>query len=229
MQTRSSEKELIDLGPSYYTLEEYTDCLKKLGSIGRILGGNRASLAHFNKLKKTPTSILDVGCGGGDFTRVLAKKYKSAQIVGIDFSAPAITYAKKHLDNTKYPNISFLVPDTLELNYPANCFDVVTATLVCHHMTDSELIEFLKKSVQVAKKAVILNDLHRHPVAYYSYFFLAPKLFKNRLITHDGLISIKRGFKKNEWVSLLKEAHIPPSKYSITWEFPFRWIVTITR
>jgi 2-polyprenyl-3-methyl-5-hydroxy-6-metoxy-1,4-benzoquinol methylase len=227
MRTRSLEKELIDLGPDYYNFEEYSDCLKKLGSIGNVLGGNRASILAFNKLSIDPVSILDVGCGGGDFTRLLAKKYNKAQVVGIDFSKEAINCAKNHPENKDLANLSFEVPSTLELNQQSKSFDIVTATLVCHHMNDNQLVDFLKRAAIVAKKAIILNDLHRHSLAYFSYYCIAPLFFRNRLITHDGLISIKRGFIKKEWISYLKNAGFKPSQYTISWEFPFRWIITI--
>lgn len=227
MRSRSQEKEYIDLGSEFYTKEEYRDCLKKLGSVGRLLGGNLATLSAFKKLKHEPTTILDVGCGGGDFTRLLAKKYPQAEVVGIDYSKAAIEYAKEQPQNVKLPNLTFKVPDTLELNAPLKSFDVVTATLVCHHMTDQELVDFLVRAANVARKAIILNDLHRHPLAYLSYFILNPILFRNRLITHDGLLSIKRSFTRSDWISYLHKAGFKEYQYTIKWKFPFRWIITI--
>lgn len=224
MQKRSEEKEWIDLGFEYYTLDEYHDCLKQLGQVGKLLGGNKACLSAFNSLKENPKSILDVGCGGGSFTRILAKKYLKAQITGIDFSKSAIEYAKSQKNPS---NIKFEVPETLELNAEPKSFDVVTATLVCHHMNDAQLIEFLKRAKKVAKKAIILNDLHRHSLAYFSYYFLNSLLFHNRLIHHDGLISIKRSFIKSDWISYLEKAGFTPDQYTIKWKFPFRWIITI--
>jgi len=221
---RSNEKELIDMGSEFYTPEEYDDCLKKLGAVGRFLGGNAAILSAFNKLKNEPASILDVGCGGGYFTRLLAYKYPKAKIIGIDYSSKAIEHAKR---NKSLPNLSFEVPKTLELNAREKSFDVVTATLVCHHMSDSELVDFLKRAAITARKAIIINDLHRHPVAYFTYFIIARPLFRNRLITHDGLLSIKRSFIKKEWISYLQKAGFKQDQYTIKWKLPFRWIITI--
>lgn len=223
MKFRSEKKELIDLGSEFYTAQEYDDCLKKLGDVGRFLGGNSAGLSAFNQLKIKPQSILDVGCGGGYFTNILAKKFPQAKVTGIDYSSKAIEHAKKH----NSPNLSFHVPTTLELNIPEKSVDIITATLVCHHMNDTELIDFLKRAKTSARKKVIINDLHRHPIAYFFYGLIAPILFRNRLITHDGLISIKRSFTKNEWVSYLKKAGFNKDQYTIKWKFPFRWIITI--
>lgn len=225
MQKRSQEKELIDLGDKFYTKEEYRDCLKQLGRVGKLLLGNRAALSAFNRISVLPTSILDVGCGGGSFTRLLAKKYTSAQVIGIDFSKEAIIYANQELQKQPIPNLTFKVPETLELTAPPKSFDLITATLVCHHMNDDELVDFLLRAKEIAIKYIIINDLHRHPLAYLSYKLIASLAFKNRLITHDGLISIKRSFVKNDWIKTLKKAKI--LNYTIKWKFPFRWIITI--
>ena len=68
---------------------------------------------------------------------------------------------------------------------------------------------------------MIIHDLHRHYVAYWFYKLFSPILFRNRLITHDGLISIKRGFTRKEWHSALNKAGL--TNYTLKWCFPFRW------
>lgn len=227
LTTRSLQKEWIDLGPSHYTLDEYRDCLIKLDQVGRFLGGDRASWWAFNQLPTTPQSILDVGCGGGLFTMRLAEHYPQAHVIGIDLSPEAIAFAQLQAKQTALKNVSFLIPESAELHYPAKSFDIVTSTLVCHHLTDQELIHFLKHSYRIAKQAVILNDLHRHVLALGGFACLSPLLFFNRLITHDGLLSIRRAFKYADWVRYLQEAGIPLDHCSITWHWAFRWIVMI--
>jgi len=225
---RSEEKELIDLGPTHYGIGEYHDCMRQLGRVGRLLGGNRATLSAFKQLKQPPLSILDVGCGGGDTARLLANHYPASKVDGIDFSEEAIHVARNHPDNIHYPHLSFSSPKILELNYPPQSYDVVTATLVCHHMTDEQLVDFLQRAIKIAKKAIIINDLHRHPIAYSAYKVIAPLLFNNRLITHDGLISIKRGFIKEEWIKYLTQAGFNRQQWRISWKWAFRWTIHIT-
>lgn len=223
---RSYKPELIDLGTSYYTHEEYEDCLHQLSRIGRFLGANKATLEAFHKVKNTQ-SILDVGCGGGHFTMQLAKQFPKVQVTGIDISLPAIELAQKALAKTQMRNIKFEIPPSPQLMLPSNSFDVVTFTLVCHHLNDEQLIDFLKRSYRVAKKSIIINDLHRHWIAYMGFALIAGPFFSNRLIFHDGLLSIKRAFKKDDWINYLKAAEIPLEQCSITWHWPFRWLVCI--
>lgn len=226
MKKRSYQKEWIDLGAGHYTKEEYNDCLRQLERVGKWLGGDRATLRAFQELPKAPRSILDVGCGGGFLTRKLAERYPEAEVVGIDIDPLAIDYANQH--SGPHPkNLRFEHRTAKELADPLNCYDVVTTTLVCHHMDDKTLTSFLKKATGVAREALILNDLHRHWLAWGSFALIAPLLFHNRLITHDGLLSIRRAFKKEDWINLLETSGIAPERTSLDWFFPFRWIVKV--
>lgn len=226
---RSDKKELIDLGEPYYTPSEYDHCLEELDRIGIYLGGDRATLWAFDQLPRTPTSIVDFGCGGGGFTMKLAKQYPDAQVMGYDISASAVKYARNKCQQ-KYPNLSnihWIVPASTDLKYLPDQFDVITATLVCHHLSDEELINFLKFAYKKASQAIILNDLHRSLTASLGFGLLAPLLFRNRLIIQDGSLSIKRGFIRRDWISYLTAAEIPLERCSITWHWAFRWIIRI--
>ena len=229
MSKRSYQPEWLDLGLPYYTKQEYADCMNQLDKVGRLLGGDKATLSIFRKKKLAPDSILDVGCGGGQFSLKLAQNFPNAQVLGIDINSQAIEIAKTHLRLTQphLTNMTFKVPPSPQLNYPDRSFDVIVATLVCHHLNDEELIDFLKNSYRVARKAVIINDLHRNFLATTGFGLIAPFLFRNRIVFHDGLLSIKRAFTKADWVTYLTAAGIPPEKYRITWHWAFRWIVFI--
>lgn len=213
MKTRSDKKELLDLGPGHYSKEEYEDCLTKLALINKILGMRRESLKLINQIR--PKTILDVGCGGGEFLWQVAKSYPTIDCLGIDISEEAINYAQK------YACENLLFSKQLELENA----DLIFATLVCHHMPDVELVDFLADAYQHANMAVVIHDLQRSHLSKFLYSFLAPLLFQNRLITHDGLISIERSFRRKDWKRLLHLANI--DNIDISWRFPFRWEVIL--
>ncbi len=208
---RSMELEILDTGE--YTKEEYFDCLKRLGEVGRILGGDRASLKTLRRVAPDASSILDVGCGGGDFLARL--RDRGLHLKGIDLNPLAIEYARQ-----QHPGIDF-THEALE-DIPSNSVDVVISTLVCHHLTDKQLTRFISECRRVARRKVILNDLHRHPIASFLYRLIAPPLFRNRLITHDGALSIERAFTRADWIRLLG-----PLSHTLRWHFPFRWVVVL--
>lgn len=222
---RSYELEILDLGPSHYSQSEYNDCLVQLARIGKFLGGNKATLQALYNLPTIET-ILDVGCGGGQFAIKVAREFPGIVIKGIDLSSQAIEFANARLQEKNLANVQFEVSSSLT-SFASNTFDVVTSTLVCHHLNDDQLIDFLKQSYLIAKQAVIINDLHRHWLAYLGFGLIAALFFPNRLIYHDGLLSIKRAFKKHEWIEYLKAAEIPLEKCCLTWHWAFRWIVRI--
>lgn len=229
MKIRSSEPEIIDLGPSYYTQEEYDDCLIKLDGIGRWLGGDRATFAALKELDRPPDSILDVGCGGGLFTMRLARRYPHAKIVGIDLNPSAIDFAKRRMQMLKNPPANLIFETRMEgqLAEPAKSYDVVLSTLVCHHLSDDHLIDFFARTHHIAKKKVIINDLHRHPLAYVLFKMIGPIFFPNRLVQNDGLLSIRKAFTREELYDLFERAGLRPSQCSINWCWAFRWLAAI--
>lgn len=218
---RSYEKEIMDVGP--YTREEYDDCLKKLALINTLLGGFRAVKMALKQIN--PTSILEVGCGGGYLAQHMHRWFKEASVLGIDIEEKAVAHALKQSFSK---NVTFQRQEDTSLKFPANSFDTVTTMLVCHHMTDEELIHFLQESYRIASRAVVINDLQRHFLAYAS-FTLIGKLFGNRLIWNDGRISIKRAFRKNDWTALLEKAGFKKEQYTLKWDFAFRWTLTLRK
>lgn len=224
MKERSKEKELMDKGPAFYTPEEYADCLKILFKVNKLMGFFNSTV---QLLKQFPNnaSLLDIGCGGGLFLLHLSRYYPSMKMLGMDVSETAIDQARNEISRLKKSNVEFQLQNQLALDLLPNSVDIVLVTLVCHHIDDEELIGFLQNAWHAARNAVIINDLHRHRLAYWFYKKISPILFRNRLITHDGLVSIQRSFTRAELHHLLKQAGI--SHYEIKWGFPFRWQVVL--
>ncbi len=224
MKARSKEKELIDLGPDFYTPDEYAECLKILFEVNKLMGFFNSTV---KALKQFPidSSLVDIGCGGGLFLLHLSQSYPHMSLLGMDVSEAAIEQAQHELMRWKTKNTQFELQNQLALELPKNSVDIVLTTLVCHHIDDDDLVGFLQNAHQAARRAVIINDLHRHPIAYWFYKYTSPILFRNRLITHDGLVSIQRSFTRAELTCVLKKANI--TNYQIKWGFPFRWQVIL--
>jgi len=192
--------------------------------VNKLLGFFSGTVKILNSISKKST-LLDVGCGGGLFLLHLNNVFPQIKMLGMDISAAAINDANQSLQcwQAKNPDIcvSFQLQEQSQLNCYQNSFDIILSTLVCHHLTNDELVIFLQQAYLAAGTAVIINDLHRHRLAYWLYGLVSPLLFRNRLITHDGLISIRRGFTRVEWQRLLQQAGI--KNYQLKWCFPFRW------
>ncbi|MDR3492274.1 MAG: methyltransferase domain-containing protein [Gammaproteobacteria bacterium] len=217
---RSEEKEILDLGLGYYTQIEYEACMKKLFVVNQFFGffySTRSLLKKFTNL----TSIADIGCGSGLFLLNLSQYFPEVKMHGIDISAEAIDLANS-LKSNYSDNVNFNLQELSTLE--PESVDVVISTLVCHHLSHDELVKFFNQTFSAAKQAVIINDLHRHKLAYFFYKIMSP-IFRNKLIYHDGLISIRRGFTRKELQLILQSTSI--KNYQIKWCFPFRWRIIL--
>jgi 2-polyprenyl-3-methyl-5-hydroxy-6-metoxy-1,4-benzoquinol methylase len=92
----------------------------------------------FNRLRKdgigiTLQKILDVGCGGGDWTRYFAELIGSTEnIAGIDLSSHRIERAKK-----LNPGIRYYLGDIVNLSYSKE-FNIITAIDVFSHLNTED-------------------------------------------------------------------------------------------
>ena len=225
---RSDATEIMD----DFTLEGelFRDTLDKLETINRLLGGNGVTINGIKKLiqdqpKDKKITIVDLGCGHGDILRDVAKfgrkKGYTFQLIGIDANQDAIDYANEL--STEYPELSFQPIDIFSEDFQELDFDVVLCTLFAHHFKDDELISFFKPTLKNAKLGIVVNDLHRHKLAYY-LFKIIGLFVKNRMVREDGLTSILRAFKKQDLEKLSKKLN---AKASIQWKWAFRyqWIL----
>jgi ubiquinone/menaquinone biosynthesis C-methylase UbiE len=94
--------------------------------------------------------VLDVGCGTGSLTIILAKVTGAAKIVGIESSNGFIEYARSQ--NTD-PRVVFEVGDAQQLPYPDASFDRCLALLAVDHIPDAR--KAAREMRRVTKKAGI--------------------------------------------------------------------------
>ena len=199
--------------------------LKELNTINRRLGGNQISISAFKKLAKNNQGLVlaDLGCGGGDIMAQMAKwskrKKSGATFIGIDANPHIVEYARF---NTKdHKEISYQAINIFSDEFKKQHFDIIHCCLFVHHFTSEELAVLFRQFRGQARKGVIINDLHRHPLAYWSILFLTSLFSKSSMVKNDASVSVARGFKKNELRSILKEAGI--KDYELTWKWAFRW------
>ena len=84
-------------------------------------------------------SILDLGCGDGAVTSLLAKKMPKASVVGCDISKSMIDFASKQYVPSEYPNLSFLEKDAMDLGF-SNQFDRIIAINSLHWTKDQQKV-----------------------------------------------------------------------------------------
>ena len=206
------------------------DTLDKLENINRWLGGNLMTVRALKKVlknhpKEQELTIADIGCGHGDILRDVAKfgrknGYKM-KLIGMDANPTAIAYANEL--STEFSELSFKTEDIFSEAFKNRKFDVVLATLFLHHFKEEQLTSFLGNTLKQTKIGIVVNDLHRHKLAYY-LFMLLSVFIKNNMIIEDGLTSVLRGFKRNDLVRISKKLKVK-SQVSWKWAFRFQWIL----
>lgn len=227
---RSEQTEIMD----DFSLkgEELIKTLDKIAQINRFLGGNNLTLNGVKQLlAKIDTSkqiiIADIGCGNGEMLRMLAdygsKNNLTFKMIGIDANRFTVDYARKLSDN--YPNIEYNCTDVFEDNFSALKYDIVLCTLTLHHFSNEKIINLITTFNNNATVGIVINDLQRSKLAYWLFNKICIVFNLNKMSREDGLISILRGFKKNELEDFSKKLHL--KNYTIQWKWAFRyqWII----
>lgn len=208
--------------------------LNEIALINRWLGGYRVIKKSLNKLDKQgifkssdEICIVDFGCGGGDVLRYVARwaqrRNIKIKLIGVDANNAILNYARQRSQN--YTEISYLQEDVFNADFQKRQFDIILCNLFCHHLDHETFIQFLKSSVEQVSMAVIINDLHRHPFAYYGVKIITRLFNMSSLICHDGPLSVLRAFRRHELLSYL--AHVSSFRVSVIWRWAFRYQVVI--
>jgi 2-polyprenyl-3-methyl-5-hydroxy-6-metoxy-1,4-benzoquinol methylase len=203
----------------------YTEVLHGLARVNTVTLARRPTLAFLERAvgARSSFTLLDVGFGDGDMLRAIARWARrrgiDARLVGVDLNQRSVAAA---LGST---------PSELQIDYRGGDYadlagegwDCVISSLVAHHMTEPQLIAFLRFMEREASVGWLVNDLHRHAFAYAGWPLLAGLMRWHPIVRHDGHLSIARSYRPAEWRPLLAEAGIEGAR--VYRAFPFRLCV----
>lgn len=206
--------------------------LRELEFINTWLGGNKVTLNGVAELlrsspAKKNVTIADLGCGGGDILRLIHRWAKRnnipVKLVGIDANPHIIEFARNNIRDI--PEIEFLAMDIFSSEFREQKFDIVTGTLFYHHFSQEELVSFLRQLKDQVQLGIVINDIHRHPLAFYSIKLLTKLFSKSAMVKYDAPLSVMRAFTRSEINNMLRDAGI--EKFVLRWCWAFRWQVVI--
>lgn len=100
-------------------------------------------------LKKSPTSVMDIGCGDGRFLGELRKASANINLWGVDISEQAVAYAKAF---NMMKNIDFKCLDITGENELTNCANCVTLIDTLEHIPFGVLDRFVSSVHKILKK-----------------------------------------------------------------------------
>lgn len=202
--------------------------LRELDVINRWLGGNKVTIQGLQQiLPVNPNRIItiaDLGCGSGEMLRQIRESFPdyTFQLTGFDANPHIITYARQHVNN---PSINLITENIFSDSFSKRKFDIVLATLFFHHFTSAELVQIFRQLLHQTRIGIVVNDLHRHPLAYHSIRLLTTLFSRSDMVKYDAPLSVLRGFTRVEIEEILKEAGI--RTFALNWKWAFRWQLII--
>ena len=208
--------ELLDTDAG--TPREIADSLADLRSFNRYLGGVSTMTGLVREVAAhkhlQSVSCLDVGGGNGELMGLTAQSLAKS---GIQLQPFLLDRAATHMStppsakeprlpgaphmNGRYPAVA---GEATNLPLKDNSFDVVGCCLFLHHLEPSQVIQFVNEGFRVARHAVLINDLIRHPL-HLGLAYAGRAIYRSRLTRHDAVASVKRAYTVEEIHSMLRQ------------------------
>jgi 2-polyprenyl-3-methyl-5-hydroxy-6-metoxy-1,4-benzoquinol methylase len=220
--TRDEQMDAADLDPAIYAV-----VLRDLSRVNRVTLNARPTLAFLNRATRglRRFRLLDVGFGHGDMLRRISRwaaaRGIEAELVGIDLNPGSAAVARAATPEAL--RIDFRSGDYRTL--AGEGFDFVISSLVAHHMSRAEIIDFLCFMEREARVGWLVSDLHRSGLAYLGFPLLARLMRWHPIVREDGTLSIARSYRPGEWRPLLRESGLDQGAAHVVRRFPFRLCV----
>jgi SAM-dependent methyltransferase len=206
----------------------YARCMSELGLINRLTLTHRPALRWLDKatthlVPGDTFSVLDIGCGGGDLLRAIARwadrRGFTVKLSGIDLNPRSAKAALPLTPSRAW--IDYITGDVFD--YVPSPVDFIVSSQFTHHLTDDVVILFLQWIDTHASCGWHIADLHRHKAAYHGFPILCRLMGWHRIIREDGMISIARSFQRDDWDWYLWHASVDAK---VRWHMGFRFCVS---
>ena len=189
--------------------------LEVLGLVNRWFGGVATTqkmaerVARATELKHL--SLLEVAAGLGEVPEMVRQRLARR---GITLDVTLLDRARSHLPEgnrggeNHIPEHHAVVADARSLPFGDGAFDLVSCSLFAHHLNLQQLAQFAREALRVSRRAVLINDLIRHPV-HLALVYASYPIMRSRVAWLDGLTSVRRAYVPQEIRSALASA-LPP-------------------
>lgn len=226
LNQRSFEKEQMDnLSLKGLKLERTLD---GLSVINRLLGNTNGTLNAIKTILKDNNEILtivDLGCGGGDNLREISnwctKNNRKIKLIGIDGNSNILDLANSKVGGS----IEYIQADILNKNFVLPECDILISSHFMYHFNDDDLVYFLNNCKSKVRKGIVFSELSRNSFAYILFKYLGFLLPLSPIVKQDGLLAIRRSFRKNELNTIVNKSVF--NNYTIRYKWAFRYLLTI--
>ena len=97
-----------------------------------------------NQIPEQCSHILEIGCGTGEFSRLLAGR--TERVLALDLSPQMIRLARE--SSKLYPNIDFITGDVMTYQLPDNGFDCIVTLTTLHHLPIETTLRKIRKALK---------------------------------------------------------------------------------
>jgi SAM-dependent methyltransferase len=173
-----------------------------------------------------PLRILDVGCGYGDGLRRVEKWAKArdipVELIGLDVNDDAVALAQEasHAESS----IQWVCSDLFEY-LPDKPVHVVMSSLLTHHLSENEVVQFIQWMEENAERGWFVNDLSRDAIPYHLFRVFSRVTGLHPHVQHDGAASIARAFIPEDWQMMCAAAGLSRDDVTIRGYTPGRLCV----
>jgi len=204
-------------------VSEARTSLRDLRLINRWFGGVGTTRSLIERVSEATQqkhlSLLEVGAGLGEVPQTaglqLADRGITLEITDLDRFASHLRQGHRAI-----------VADAMALPFRENSFDLVSCNLFAHHLEPAELGQFVDEAWRVCRRAVLINDLVRHPM-HLALVYAGFPLMRSHVSRVDGVASVRRAYVPEEMRRMLSNGHSPARKVSIFRHYLFRMGVII--
>lgn len=179
------------------------------------------------KRKLNSADVLDLGCGSGDIATGVHRDLNrnvECTLTGWDISDEAIRNARIYARGVDQP--TFEVTNALSESHADREFDFVYCCLFLHHFNENESIHILKTMSELARVALIVDDLKRSTWGWLMAKVGCHLLSRSPIVHFDGPQSVRAAYTTNEVLSLANRAGLSncqikshwPERYQLIWE-----------
>ena len=168
-------------------------------------GGHRLTLREIRRLAtpvppSRPLTVVDVGGGRGHFGRHVERwalrSRRRVRVVVVDREGPGPA------------DLLRVRADATALPFREESVDVVTASLLLHHLEPDAAARCLGEMRTAARLGVVVNDLLRSRLTLMLVWLATRVVARHRFARDDGPLSVRRAYSPGEFATLAEKAGI---------------------
>jgi SAM-dependent methyltransferase len=222
--------ELTEMMDEPCSRDDLRACLRDISRLNRWFLAHQPLLQWLNGFAPAqlpqPLRILDVGCGYGDGLRRIERWARArniaVELTGLDISPDAVAIASEATPHAS--RVQWIAADVFAFA-PSSPIHLVISSQFAHHLSETQIVDFLQWMERHAVLGWFINDLSRAAIPYYFIRIFARFAGLHPFVQYDASASIARAFVSADWQAMCAAANLTKGDVSIQHFKPARLCV----